>query len=83
MSRASDWYEIRTGRSRVTLIVFGNEASRIFEELLSQGIVVRPLASFGLPNCLRISTGTDEDNRLAIEALRKTYAASIGASHPG
>jgi len=59
------------------------EARRIFEELLSQGIVVRPLGAFGLPNCLRISTGTDEDNRLAIEALRKTYAASVGASHTG
>src|SRR5215472_6892717 len=57
------------------------EAKRIFEDLLAQGIVVRPLGAFGLPNCLRISTGTDEDNHLAIEALRKTYAASIGASH--
>jgi histidinol-phosphate aminotransferase len=57
------------------------EAKRIFEDLLAQGIVVRPLGAFGLPNCVRISTGTDEDNHLAIEALRKTYAASIGASH--
>src|SRR6266545_3815653 len=38
------------------------EAARIFEELLAQGVVVRPLKAFGLPNCLRVSTGTDEDN---------------------
>src|SRR5689334_18525089 len=39
-------------------------ASTIFEELLAQGVVVRPLKAFGLPRCLRISTGTDEDNQL-------------------
>jgi histidinol-phosphate aminotransferase len=55
------------------------EAFRIFEELLSQGVVVRPLKAFGLPNCLRISTGTDEDNRFCMEAFRRSYA-STGAS---
>ena len=59
------------------------DALRIFEELLAQGVVVRPLAAFGLPNCLRISTGLDDDNRRCIEALRKTYAASIGTTHAG
>ncbi len=59
------------------------EAGRIFEELLAQGIVVRPLKAFGLPNCLRVSTGTDEDNRLCIEAWSKTYAANLGTSHAG
>jgi histidinol-phosphate aminotransferase len=54
------------------------EASRVFEELLAQGVVVRPLAAFGLPRCLRISTGTDEDNRLCIEAFRRSYAANAG-----
>ena len=55
------------------------EAMRVFEEMLSQGVVVRPLKAFGLPNCLRISTGTDDDNRFCIEALRRSYASS-GAS---
>lgn len=59
------------------------EAMRIFEELLTQGVVVRPLKAFGLPHCLRISTGLDEDNELCIEALRKTYAASVGTAHVG
>jgi histidinol-phosphate aminotransferase len=58
------------------------EAFRIFEELLSQGVVVRPLKAFGLPNCLRVSTGTDEDNRFALEAFRRSYASS-GATHAG
>jgi len=54
------------------------EARRVFEELLSQGVIVRPLAAFGLPHCLRVSTGTDEDNHLCIEAFRRSYAANTG-----
>jgi histidinol-phosphate aminotransferase len=57
------------------------DAMRVFNELLSRGVIVRPLKAFGLPHCIRISTGLDEDNRLCIEALRKTYAASIGTAH--
>jgi histidinol-phosphate aminotransferase len=64
----------------MTVLPGEQDANRIFEELLAQGVVVRPLKAFGLPHCLRISTGTDEDNRLCMEALRKSYAASIGAS---
>ncbi len=59
------------------------EASRVFEELLAQGVVVRPLKAFGLPACLRISTGTDEDNRLCLDAMRRVYAANVGASRAG
>ena len=56
------------------------EAYRIFEDLLAQGVVVRPLKAFGLPNCLRISTGTDEDNQLCISAIRRTHARNLGTS---
>jgi len=65
----------------MTVLPNEQDASRIFEELLSQGVVVRPLKAFGLPNCLRISTGTDEDNRLCVEAMKRSYAANLGASH--
>jgi histidinol-phosphate aminotransferase len=67
----------------MTVLSSEQEALGIFEELLSQGVVVRPLKAFGLPNCLRISTGTDEDNNLALDAFRRSYAASIGAPGDG
>ncbi len=44
-------------------------ANRVFEGLLQQGVIVRPLGAFGLPNCLRISTGTDDDTNMLLEAL--------------
>ncbi|MDE3168255.1 MAG: histidinol-phosphate transaminase [Acidobacteriota bacterium] len=59
------------------------EAAGMFEGLLAQGVVVRPLKAFGLPNCIRISTGTGEDNRLCVEAWRNCHAANQGASHRG
>jgi histidinol-phosphate aminotransferase len=45
------------------------QATRLTTDLLTQGIIIRPLASFGLPNCVRISTGTDEDNQRCVEAI--------------
>ena len=50
------------------------QATRLTEELLTRGIIIRPLASFGLPNCVRISTGTADDNERCVEAVRKADA---------
>jgi histidinol-phosphate aminotransferase len=53
---------------------------RITAGLLREGVVVRPLGAFGLLNCLRISTGSDEDIELCIEALRRLNGADRGAT---
>jgi histidinol-phosphate aminotransferase len=45
------------------------QAAQLNRDLLPQGIIVRPLASFGLANCIRISTGTDDDNQRCVEAM--------------
>lgn len=50
------------------------EATRVFENLLAQGVIVRPLKAFGLPNCLRISTGAGDENRICVEAMRRSCA---------
>src|SRR5579884_252442 len=63
----------------MTVLPGERDAQQVFEELLAQGVVVRPLKAFGLPNCLRISTGTDEDNQLCVAALRRSHAANLGA----
>jgi len=41
----------------------------LYEQLLRRGIVVRPLKAFLLPNCFRVTIGTDEQNEKFIEAL--------------
>ena len=52
------------------------QADRLTHQLLIEGIIVRPLGSFGLPNCIRVSTGTDDDNRRCVEAVGKLEVTS-------
>ncbi len=48
------------------------QAHRIWEQLLERGILVRDFSSApNLENCLRITVGTEEENRALIEALRE------------
>ena len=47
------------------------QAERITEDLLQLGVVIRPLKAFGLPNCVRISTGTDEENQILLQAVKQ------------
>jgi histidinol-phosphate aminotransferase len=49
-------------------------ALEVFEALLERGIIIRPLASYGLPECLRVSIGTAEENRLFIHHLEEVLA---------
>jgi histidinol-phosphate aminotransferase len=53
------------------------QAAGAVEDLLTQGIIVRLLTAFGLPQCLRISTGTDEDNQRCLAAMYKVAAAKV------
>lgn len=49
-------------------------AQQVFDELLREGVIVRPLKATGLANCLRVSIGTKEENELCIEALKRVSA---------
>ena len=47
----------------------GGDANELFERLLHEGIIVRPLAGFGSPTAIRVSVGTpDELDELASRA---------------
>ena len=52
------------------------QAMQLTEDLLRQGVIIRPLKSFGLPHCVRISTGTDEDNDRCVEAIHKAWRSA-------
>jgi histidinol-phosphate aminotransferase len=41
----------------------------LFEQLLRQGVIVRPLAGFGAPSAIRVSVGTPEENEIFAAAL--------------
>ena len=45
-------------------------AGSIYQALLEQGVIVRPLDNYGLPNWLRITVGVAEENTRLIDTLR-------------
>lgn len=44
-------------------------AQPVYEALLRAGVIVRPIANYGLPRHLRVTVGLDMENRAFIEAL--------------
>lgn len=57
-------------QSNFLLIELGADAKVIFDKLLSRGIIVRPTASFGLPDFIRVTIGTKEHNERFIKGLK-------------
>ncbi|TAK56060.1 MAG: histidinol-phosphate transaminase [Bacteroidetes bacterium] len=53
------------------------EVNYIFEQLLRRGVVIRPLKAFGLPHCIRITVGLDEENRILVDALSKILTKEL------
>jgi histidinol-phosphate aminotransferase len=49
----------------------------LFDQLLRQGVIVRPLAGFGAPGAIRVTVGTAEENELFGAALGNVV---LGAS---
>lgn len=52
----------------------GRPAAPVFDALLREGVIVRPLAGYGLPDHLRVSVGTKEENARFLSALRRVLA---------
>lgn len=49
----------------------GMDALSPYEKLLRQGIIVRPIANYGMPNHLRVTIGTHEENVRFVHALSR------------
>lgn len=67
------WFPSQTN---FILVDFARDASAIYEALLYQGFIVRPVANYGLPNCLRITIGTDAQNQGLLAALKQVLAGA-------
>lgn len=52
-------------------IDLGRPALPVYQALLQEGVIVRPLGIYRMPNHLRISIGTETENRRFLEALAR------------
>ena len=61
------------------LVNFGGDAQIVADELLRQGVIVRPMRWMGFPNAIRVTVGTKEENNRFLDALAQMLAAEGGA----
>ncbi|WP_255149753.1 histidinol-phosphate transaminase [Halorarius halobius] len=47
------------------------DATRTFEAAKGRGVIVRDTSSFGLPECVRVTCGTEEQTKRAVEVLNE------------
>jgi len=57
-------------RANFILVDVGRNAADIYQKLLHEGVIVRPMTSFGMETALRITIGTPDENRRLIKGLR-------------
>lgn len=51
------------------LVDLGRPAAAVYDSLLRRAVIARPVGNYGLPNHLRVSTGTIEQNKRFLDAL--------------
>jgi histidinol-phosphate aminotransferase len=54
----------------------GDDAQTLFDALLREGVIVRPLAGFGAPRAIRITVGTPDEHAFLAQALQRLGTAA-------
>lgn len=71
-------YNVVPSHTNFILVHFGAQAASANRHLGDNGLIVREVGNYGLPDFLRISIGTDEENTLLIDSLTR-FAQSQAA----
>ncbi len=53
------------------ILVQVGQGQQVFDELQKQGVIVRPMGGYKLPEWIRLSIGTPRENRRAVNTLKK------------
>ena len=62
-------YRVIPSRGNFVLVDLHREASAVYEALLREGVITRPVANYGLPQHLRITVGTQSENQRLLDTL--------------
>jgi histidinol-phosphate aminotransferase len=63
------------------LLIHVGAAARVYHELLQRGVIVRPVASYGLPEWLRVTVGLEQENQRFLDALAAALAPLPETAH--
>ena len=55
-------------------VAVGRDPDRVYEALLREGVIVRPVDNYGMPGYLRVSIGLPEENQRFLEALKQVLS---------
>jgi histidinol-phosphate aminotransferase len=58
------------------VLVRVGDGARVYQALLTRGVIVRPVGNYGLPEWLRVSIGLPEENAAFLAALPAALAAA-------
>lgn len=62
-------YHCLPSQTNFLLCVLPRDAAKLERHLFERGVIVRPMAGYGLPRALRISVGSRAENRRLLKAL--------------
>ena len=65
-----EWFE-----SIANFISFdlGRPADPVYQAIMHEGVVIRPIAEYGLPDHLRVTIGQEHENAAFLQALNKVF----------
>jgi len=70
-------YEVVPGSAgNFVYVELEDDAQTLFDALLRQGVIVRPLAAFGAPRAVRVTVGTPDEHAFLADALARARAVA-------
>ena len=64
-------------RAVILAINFSRPAQDIFQAMMQQGVIVRPVANYGMPDFLRVTVGSEDENHRFVEVMDRVMAADV------
>ncbi len=77
LERALDDHTVTVATPAVANFLFvdlGSDSRPVFDALLREGVIVRPLAAFGAPTAIRVTVGTEDENATFAAAFSRVVA---------
>ncbi len=61
------------------ILFHAGDGTAVARALMARGVIVRPVANYGLAEWLRVSIGTERENRIFLDALDAVRATEVAA----